>query len=167
MPNSLSRNVLGCRPKEGCTTSQVWTSATSRNSFRVNCMSGSWDNGPTEVMGPSQSPLYLTVPHFFPSFVPSYVPPRLPLSLPVPCLFNGGTCLFQVKSSQDTSLRMPYKWHICKEGQAGNNKMIISRLACVFWTNCRNLFGRIFWTSNGHPRTASHQRHFWVLGSLK
>jgi hypothetical protein len=33
---------------------------------------------------------------------------------------------------QDTRLRMPNKWHMCKEGKAGNKKKTTPRLACVF-----------------------------------
>jgi hypothetical protein len=40
-------------------------------------------------------------------------------------------CKFKIQV-RDTRLRMPNKWHMCKEGQASKKK---ETTACVFWTS--------------------------------
>jgi hypothetical protein len=43
-----------------------------------------------------------------------------------------GYGLYERLQDQDTKLRMPNKWQICKDGQADNKKKTTLRLACVF-----------------------------------
>jgi hypothetical protein len=56
---------------------------------------------------------------YFPSPFPHQTNLRASLSSRILCAFG---CKHSDVQVQDTRLRMPNKWHICKEGKAGNEK---------------------------------------------